>query len=77
MRILLCPKYLNHIDLDERMLIKFVDKGKILYEESFPVYNVHQLVHICDDVKKFGVLDNFSAFKFENYNKTLKKFLFN
>lgn len=28
-----------------------------------------------DDVKRYGPLDNFSAFKFENYMKTLKKYL--
>ena len=45
MRILLCPKYLIHIDLVEQMLINFVEKGKLLYGESFPVYNMHQHVH--------------------------------
>lgn len=37
------------------------------------VYNVHSLIHICDDVRKFGGLENFSAFKFENHLGKLKR----
>ncbi|XP_026830024.1 uncharacterized protein LOC113563100 [Ooceraea biroi] len=46
----------------------FVKKGTSpeLYGETFPVYNVHGLIHIVDDVKRFGVLDNVSAFIFKN-----------
>lgn len=33
----------------------------------------HGLMHITDDYKKFGPLDNIAAFPFENYLKQLKK----
>lgn len=36
-------------------------------------YNVHSLIHLADDVDKFGALDSFSAFKFENYLQKVKK----
>lgn len=36
-------------------------------------FNVHGLIHISDDYKKFGSLDNIAAFPFENYLKQLKK----
>lgn len=36
-------------------------------------HNVHIISHLADDVKKFGTLDNFSAFLFESYMQPLKK----
>jgi len=36
---------------------------------------VHNLLHLCADVKQFGTIDSFSAFKFENYLYQLKKAL--
>lgn len=38
-------------------------------------HNVHSLVYLVNDVKRFGLLDNFSAFKFENYMQILKKYI--
>lgn len=38
-------------------------------------HNVHNLVHLVDNLKRFGSLDNFSAFKFENYMQVLKKYI--
>jgi len=55
------------------LLIYFVKTFKILYGEDNIVYNVHNLIHICKDVQKYGSLDTFSAFPFENYMKALKK----
>ena len=37
------------------------------------VYNVHSLIHLVDDVRRFGCLDSFSAFKFESLLGQLKK----
>lgn len=36
-------------------------------------YNFHNFLHLCSDVKKFGPVDVFSAFRFENYMTTVKK----
>lgn len=36
-------------------------------------HNFHSLLHLRDDAKKFGVLDNFSCFKFENFMMQIKK----
>jgi hypothetical protein len=54
-------------------LIKFVSDTVILYGKESLVYNVHNLLHLAADVKKLGVLDNFSAFMFENKLGQLKK----
>lgn len=36
---------------------------------------MHNLLHICEDVKQFGTIGSYSAFKFENYLYTIKKSL--
>lgn len=46
-----------------------------IYGAEYVSYNVHGLLHICGDVTKFGTLDNFSAFRFENYMDQIKTFL--
>lgn len=58
-----------------QLLIYFVKTFKILYGEDNVVYNVHNLIHICHDVKTYGSLDTFSAFPFENFMKDIKKLL--
>ena len=37
------------------------------------VYNIHNLVHLPEDVKQHGPLDAFSAFPFENFLGRLKR----
>lgn len=57
-------------------LINFFIKTFIkLYGVQSVSHNVHSLVHLVNDVKRFGPVDNFSAFKFENYMQILKKYL--
>ena len=46
-----------------------------LYGHEIMVYNVHGLVHLAEDVRKFGCLDNLSAFPFENNLMGLKKII--
>lgn len=53
----------------------FVKTFIILYGNDQVSHNVHNLLHICDDVARFGTLDQFSAFRFENYLQSLKKLL--
>jgi len=38
-------------------------------------HNIHNLLHLCDEVRKFGFLDNFNAFPFENFMIQIKKML--
>ena len=60
----------------EELLLHFVRKCKDIYGETFTVYNVHNLLHLPDDVKHFGCsLNEISAFQFENHLHTLKKFV--
>ncbi|XP_060872826.1 uncharacterized protein LOC132946776 [Metopolophium dirhodum] len=57
----------------EKLLSYFVQKFGIIYGQKFMSHNVHGLLHIVDDYKKFGPLDESSCFPFENYMKSLKK----
>ena len=59
----------------KEILKTFVENLKILYGKGFIVYNVHGLIHLAEDVEKFGALDNFSAFIFENKLKSVKKLI--
>lgn len=60
------------IEYAEKLLKHFVKNYiKIYGLEYISPNNVHGLLHIADDAKEFGSLDNFSAFKFENFMKTL------
>jgi len=60
-------------DVANDMLRSFVRMYSILYGEDTINYNVHGLIHIANFVKLHGPLDNFSAFKYENYLGFLKK----
>lgn len=57
------------------LLVHFVTSFAILYGEEHITHNVHGLIHLVDDVKAFGSLDTFSAFKFENFMQFLKKLI--
>jgi len=41
--------------------------------ESNISHNIHGLLHLSDDVEKFGTLDEFSAFAFKNEMQVIKK----
>lgn len=62
----------HHIDLAEGLLQQFVSEAGSLYGQGIYVYNVHSLLHLADDVRRFGPLDQFSAFGFENFLYKLK-----
>jgi len=56
-----------------QLLITFVRQFSHHYGEDQYVYNVHGLVHLADDVSRFGELDSYSCFPFESYLGKLKK----
>lgn len=51
----------------------FVNHCESIYGLQFYVYNVHSLSHLSNDVERFGPLDTFSAFVFENYLGQIKR----
>lgn len=71
---ILCSPHLStqYCDYAEKVLRVFVQNFSIIYGD-FVVYNVHSLLHLADDVRKFGPLTQISAFPFENFLYTLKR----
>jgi len=65
--------YRHYLNFAHELLVAFVDQFGHLYGEDQYVYNVHGLVHLADDVARFGELDNYSSFPFESYLGQLKK----
>lgn len=47
----------------------------MLYEERSLVYNVHNVVHIPNDVRLYGDISSFSCYVFENYLGQIKRML--
>ncbi|XP_070516696.1 uncharacterized protein [Cardiocondyla obscurior] len=64
----------QHLTFAELALQKFVLRSANLYSLTFITYNVHGLLHITDDVRRFGNVDSFSAFPYENNMSIFKKF---
>lgn len=73
----LLSKYTDSENLQaaKKYLTAFVKHFEKLYGTRHLVYNVHNLIHLTDDVHLYGTLDKFSAFPFENYLGKLKKLL--
>jgi len=74
-RIVSDKQYAHLLDYAQSILKYFVRKYGLYYGKQYISHNVHNLLHICADVKQFGTIDSFSAFKFENYLYQLKKAL--
>jgi len=70
--ILLSPDYECCIDYSESLLDYFVRTFDEMYDRQHISHNIHGLLHIVDDYRTHGPLDNCSAFPFENYMKALK-----
>jgi len=74
MRILLSPALCSaYCDYADKLLKCYVTNFSKIYGPEQVVYNTHSLIHLADDARKFGALDNVSCFPFENYLGTLKR----
>ncbi|CAH0552046.1 unnamed protein product [Brassicogethes aeneus] len=56
----------------KKLLKYFINNYGDLYGHEHITYNVHNLVHLPDDVLCHGPLDSFSCFKYENYMHCIK-----
>ena len=72
---ILCNKNLIHdeeiLQYVENLCKTFIRQYQKLYKCNV-VYNIHSLIHIVDDVRKFGVLDSISAFPYESMLGNIK-----
>ena len=63
-----------YLQYAQDLLKHFVQCSAALYGKTFPVYNVHGLVHLHEDVRHFKTsLNEISCFPFENYLQEIKK----
>jgi hypothetical protein len=65
----------SNVSSAQTLLEEFVTNFVPLYGAKKVSYNVHNLLHLSDCVKEHGCVDNFSAYKFENYLRELKKLI--
>ncbi|KAF4529939.1 hypothetical protein B566_EDAN016850 [Ephemera danica] len=65
------------INYAEQLLRHFVRGFKNIHGEQFISQNIHCLIHVADDVRFFGPLENYSAFVFENENRLIRNVLKN
>ena len=74
---ILCHPILHSVynDFASSILRIFVHNFGNIYGHGELVYNVHNLIHLPQDVKNHGPLDNFSAFPFENHIRHLKTYV--
>ncbi|KAB0804630.1 hypothetical protein PPYR_01600 [Photinus pyralis] len=62
----------KHFLLFHVAIRRFVEDFDLFYGDNSITYNVHNLIHLTDDEKINGPLDNFSAFPYENFMKDIK-----
>ena len=76
MTLLISPsRCSDYNDYAKRLLAIFVAQCGELHGEQFLIYNIHASSHLADEVRKFGCVDKFSAFPYENYLNILKRML--
>lgn len=63
----------EYIEYASELAKYFVETFCMLYGEENISHNVHNILHIADDVREFGSIENYSAFPFENNMLFLKK----
>ena len=68
------PKYRsNYNSYAQQLITLFVNHFSMLYGKEQIVYNVHNVIHLADDVKRHGIIDDISGFPYENYLQQLKR----
>lgn len=64
---------LANSDFADELLKQFVFDYARIYDPSEIVFNVHAILHLVECVRQFGALYSFSAYRFENYMREIKK----
>lgn len=69
--------YHHFLNLSEMLLDTYVEKFREIYGVDHITSNIHNLIHLTDDVRRFGPLISFSAYPFENKLYSIKCLLRN
>lgn len=73
--ILTSKSLLQYVDVAKVLLREFVDRFGEVYGNERLTPNVHSMIHLVDDVVKYGALDVHSAFRYESNLGVLKSLL--
>lgn len=65
--------YIVNDNVVEQMLYKFVTDFSAMYDPKLCTYVVHSLLHVQEDVRRYGPIGTYSAYRFENHQRELKK----
>lgn len=68
-------KYKDNINAARKLINDFVDQYDEVIGKKHFTYYTHCLLHVPDCVKKYGPLYSFSAYKFENHMRIIKRLL--
>jgi len=63
----------EYIAYSSNLIRHFVESFKDIYGTSSISHNIHALIHLPEDYKKYGSLENISAFPFESFMQPIKK----
>lgn len=66
-------RYFPLLRVAEEMLTHFVEQFKTIYGKDYITSNIHNLLHLVEEVRKFGILQSFNAYCFENKLYSIKK----
>lgn len=64
---ILCSTQSELYDEAHRQILHFLEEFSDIFGEEYLSHNFHNLCHLRDDVELHGPLDNFSAFRYENF----------
>lgn len=67
--------YKSDLELADKLFKEYVELYLTINGEDSITSNIHNVIHIVDDVKKFGILQNISAYPFENELYKIKNLL--
>lgn len=75
--ITICSSEAHHylLPVSEELLRHYVKHYKDFYGAAYVTSNVHNLLHVTDEVKMYGALNTFNAYPFENKLYMIKQML--
>lgn len=68
-------QYVNNLNLAQTLLEYFVEYFVDIYGEDYITSNVHNLLHLVNDVKRFGILTTFNTYPFESALFSIKNII--
>lgn len=75
--IMICSNqhFFRFLPLAEELLKYFVTHFHVFYGKDYITSNMHNLCHVVDEVRRFGILQTFNAYPFENKLQLIKSLL--